>query len=328
MSLRTKKNNIRKGVLIIGTIPETAGIGGVSIHVQRLMQWLEFKNFNYSFCDYKIVPVIKQLQRILQYKVVHIHISRPWVKFLYVVFCKLVNVKSILTIHGNIGRYSYFDNYWEKQSITLCNIPILINSNSYELARKWNKNSTLISAFLPPQKCGDLPAYVKEAISWAKESGKTVIACNASKRSFTINGDEIYGIDFIIRFLKDKDDYFLCISDPSGQYSKHYHDEILKHVLFIKEPHSFYELLKLCDVMLRPTATDGDSLSVREGLYLHKIVLATDCVDSPDGVILFHYNDCPSLEDALLKSQSSEVSSVCVGENSIEQLIRVYRYLL
>jgi hypothetical protein len=40
-------------------------------------------------------------------------------------------------------------------------------------------------------------------------------------------------------------------------------------------------------MVIRPTNTDGDSLTIREGLYLNKIVLASDVVQRPEGTKLF-----------------------------------------
>lgn len=38
------------------------------------------------------------------------------------------------------------------------------------------------------------------------------------------------------------------------------------NVLFITEAHSFYEVMKLTDGMIRNTMTDDDALSVKESL--------------------------------------------------------------
>ena len=88
----------------------------------------------------------------------------------------------------------------------------------------------------------------------------------------------------------------LVISDPSGQYAEKHKGEDL---FIITGTHSTYAIYKHVDGTIRNTATDGDSLSVRESLYLGLPTLVTDRVDRPEGCILFHYNDAESLNKAL-----------------------------
>ena len=43
----------------------------------------------------------------------------------------------------------------------------------------------------------------------------------------------------------------------------------------------FIPVLRLTDVLLKPTNTDGDAISVREALYLGVPVVASDVVERP-----------------------------------------------
>ena len=312
--------------LILGASIDSAGIGGVTIHVQRLMQWLDKYGFEYHFCDYKKHSIKEQFCEITKHKIVHIHISRPLPRLVYILYSRLVATKSILTVHGNIGRFSWLKNLMDQLSVRLCNVPILINVKSYEIAKRWNNNSVLLSAFLPPIAEGTVPDYVYEAINNAHMKGRIVVVSNASVMSFTDFGEEIYGIGFAIEFFKKKPEYFFCVSDPSGQYKESFENPELKNVLFITEKHSFYKLMTLADVMLRPTATDGDALSVKEGLFLKKKVIATDRVDRPEGVLLFHYNDSESLTHAL--SLIPTFNDELLKERVAERLIEIYKHLV
>lgn len=315
-----------KSVLIVGATPKTAGIGGVSIHVQRLMDWLDNNHYSYTHCDYKTTGYLQQLKLMRQHSVVHIHISRPLPRLLYIAYCKIVGSKSILTVHGNIGRFSSLTNQIDKIAIKLCDIPILINAHSFDCARLWNDNCKFLSAFIPPLDEGDIPENAVGALTRAKDSGKKIIASNASVRSFTNNGEEIYGIDFLVGYVRYKKDYCLFISDPSGQYYNHFKEENLDNIFFISQPHSFYKLLKYADIMIRPTATDGDAISVREALSLGKVVIATNRVDRPEGVILFKYNDPDSL-DSVLDLQKKHIINQS-KENVVESLQKLYNSLI
>lgn len=311
--------------LIFGASIEKAGIGGVTIHVQRLIQWLCKYNYAIDFCDYKNCSLLRQFTLIAKHRVVHLHVSRPLPRLIFILFCRLVGTKSILTVHGSVGRFSLFKNLMDQLSIRFCNVPIMINATSFHRALRWNKNSKLQSVFLPPVDEGYLPDHVYKMIEEVRKRKVTIVSVNASVMSYTDAGEEIYGLSFVINFFRDKLDYFLCVSDPSGQYANKYKNESFDNILFIKEHHSFYKLLMLSDIMLRPTATDGDALSVKEGLYLRKKVIATDRVDRPSGVILFKYNDSKSLSEAL--SCKISYNDTLSKEHVVKDLIEVYNHL-
>lgn len=313
-------------ILILGPTIENAGIGGVTIHISRLRQWLDRKKYVYDFCDYKSTPLLKQIRLIFCHKAVHIHASRPILRFMYVISCNISHTKSILTIHGNIGRFSMIANFFDRLSISLCDIPILINQISYETAIHWNCHSQFISAFIPPLEDGVVPKSVITTIDEAKSNKKEIIATNASTISYTHKGEEIYGIEFLINYFSDKPQYFMCVSDPSHKYTEKYSERQFGNIMFISENHSFYELSKLSDTIIRATATDGDSLSVKEGLYLGKKVIATDRVNRPDGVIQFLYNDSESLSAAL--SSEVEYNEEISNENVVCALVNIYNRLL
>ena len=59
------------------------------------------------------------------------------------------------------------------------------------------------------------------------------------------------------------------------------------------------KLIECSDIVLRPTNTDGDALTVREALFLGKKVLASDIVERPEGTILFKTRDIDDLEKRL-----------------------------
>ncbi|MEI2749894.1 MAG: hypothetical protein V9E88_14180 [Ferruginibacter sp.] len=50
------------------------------------------------------------------------------------------------------------------------------------------------------------------------------------------------------------------------------------------------------DIVLRPTNTDGDALTIREAIYLNKKIVASDVVERPEGTILFKTRDTNDLE--------------------------------
>ena len=63
------------------------------------------------------------------------------------------------------------------------------------------------------------------------------------------------------------------------------------HVLLTCASLSFVKLINDADIVLRPTCTDGDALTIREALYLNKPVVASDVVTRPEGAITFKNRD-------------------------------------
>ena len=62
-----------------------------------------------------------------------------------------------------------------------------------------------------------------------------------------------------------------------------------------------WPLLKACDLMVRPTLTDGDANSIREALHFGVPVVASDCVKRPAGVEVFSSGNLEALVAAVDK---------------------------
>jgi hypothetical protein len=93
----------------------------------------------------------------------------------------------------------------------------------------------------------------------------------ASDVSFDKFGNEIYGISELLRYFGDVHDSLLIIADPTANYKKYIsknYPNLLCNGYFINEKINFHELLKISDVFIRNTSTDGDSLSLREAINL------------------------------------------------------------
>lgn len=317
---------MRSRILIIGTLPQTAGIGGVTIHVDRLVKWLEKESYPVDLCDYKRLSYWKQLKLIWQHKILHIHVSNPFLRVFYVGLSILFFKKSILTIHGDIGRFGLIKNLLDQIAIRLSSVTITVNMTSFIISRKWNRKTLFISAFIPPYENEDIPIDLAVQIQELRNMGNIICCTNASAMSFTKNGEEIYGIEFLIDYFKNRSDMALVISDPSGAYSKKY-KYLTSNIIIISEPHSFFAVIKNTDIFIRATATDGDSLSVKESLYLNKPTIATNCVPRPENVILYEYNNMKSLSMAL-QHASNKNDWLIHEEPTIRRINSLYISLL
>ena len=123
-----------------------------------------------------------------------------------------------------------------------------------------------------------------------KKQHEFVYATSAHSLTYDQNGNEIYGIINIINYFKNNKEIGLVIADPSFKYKEFVEDNNLlltSNILIINESLSFFMLLKQVDANIRNTSTDGDSISLRESLFLNKLTLATDVVSRPKGTMIY-----------------------------------------
>lgn len=282
---------MKNKVLILGKIPPP--IGGVTVHVSRLVQDLSLRSFDkFDFYDLRETTISIIFFQIFQYKVIHLHASNPYFQLIVAVVCRLTNKRLIITYHGNWGRYGFLKNFITGISARLTLISLVQNEESFLKAKKWNNNVRLMSAFITPVRIVPLSDYTLDKLLDYKKRYKYLFCTNAWKLTFDKYGNETYGISTLIMNISKAADSALIISDPSGTY----HAYLLNHLKiipdnthFITEAHDFWNVLKLSDAFVRNTTTDGDSISIHEAIHCKIIVFATACVTRPLGCIL--YND-------------------------------------
>lgn len=111
--------------------------------------------------------------------------------------------------------------------------------------------------------------------------------------------------------------------------SKPYRDQVL---LYGDMPHAVTLRATLeCDALLRTTLYDGDSVSVREALYIGTPVIATDNGMRPSGVHLIPASDAGRLRDAvceLLSRGKAEHAAAGDGQENIRAVVEFYGELL
>ncbi|MDE5421917.1 glycosyltransferase [Ancylomarina sp. DW003] len=309
-------------VLIIGKIPPP--IGGVTIHVKRLVSGLNDENINVDYFNLVNPSFVKLIISIAKNKLVHCHSNNRHLLFFVSVLCKILSNKLIITIHGNVNSRGKWQSLSEKLALKLCYKPLVLNDQSFELAMRLNHRTEVVSSFLPPSsKESELKDHITKNVLEFKKNFKVLFSTNASSYALSPDNKEIYGILDLIKIFKKREELGLIVSDPSGQYTAMCKD-CPSNVLFISEPHPFYGILKLSDCFLRTTITDGDSLSVKEALDLGTAVIASDCVSRPLGVILYETGNFEKLINKIEKFEIKERSQ-SAQNNGLKDLIRVYQ---
>ena len=312
-------------LLIIGKIPPP--IGGVTIHVKRLIHFLERDNVSFEFLELNVLNLPSIFRKLFVYRKVFLHTSNSKIRFLLSLVSKLSPSKFIFTFHGNLGRFGKVRNFIDNQAIRLADVPILININSYQEGVKLNKQCKLIPAFIPPINIESLPVEIQGQLSSFIEGDDIKIFCtNAFNISMDKNGEEIYGGSNLIHIFSSLQKEKLIFSDPSGNYKKYLlqkGSEIPENVLMLTQPHDFINIIKISDAFIRATLTDGDSLSVKEALFFDIRVICSDCVTRPDGVVLYKTKNNKDLKDKILnlQPQSKKSTKIINGYDLLKEIL-------
>lgn len=305
-------------VILVGVYPPP--IGGVSIHIERLAGFLVqtgHRVFVYDTSGRKkagdsnitFLSSSREFFRILlKADVVHFHelrTDRSW----ECILAGALGKRLILTIHNE--RTMAF--YRQAGRLEQLKIKIYLNLfNKIVCVSKYEKENikpllickgktVAIPAFLFPLDVGR--PVDKRVLNFIEKDFFTI--CANGRIDLSVK-PEIYGIDMLIELMhyliheihyKAKLIFYLMGTKEWGsrergyyQYLtskiKEYHldDYILLHKSFHEE---FFPICRISDLLIRPTFTDGYSLSLAEAVFCGTPVLASDAGDRPGGILLF-----------------------------------------
>lgn len=189
----------------------------------------------------------------------------------------------------------------------------------------------MIPAYIrPPESDTDtaIPIEVREAVK-----GRRVIVGSGQPT-------RIYGHDLLLKAvgkLDNRDDLMVVIalySTGDAEYLRMLDRmrEGMSNCMFVYdlEPDEFNALLAETDIYVRPTYTDGDSVAVREALANGCRVVASDCIDRPDGVATFKSGCDESLRDCLQRvicSLTDTYPSAEQQHDSAQDVMAIYKNL-
>lgn len=305
-------------ILLTGPMPPPAG--GISIHLERLsglmrdqyeVDWIdESSDRKKSYFNIRSMNLFTYFGKLYKADLVFIHSGNRFFKKLHLLFARLFMKKIIMTIHGYGPRRNFIFRRRDEWLFSWAHHIILVNEGIYQKLSISKNKSSVHHAFLPPLMKDEpaLPDLLINRIAAAKSKKALVICANASSLD-SYEGKDLYGLDRCIELaeaLRKQEFSFLIVFNVTSIHvgkeryalAKQRIDSlnIESHFLLMNEPISFVRLMEVADIMLRPTLTDGDSLSVREALYLGKTVIASDVVARPEGVVLYKSGDMDDLQ--------------------------------
>lgn len=326
-------------ILLIG--PYLPPYGGVSVHISRLIKLLQ-NEFDLDFIDespvrkedyfnIRSLNFFKYIKKIAASDVVYIHSGTNVLRCIHIITGKVLLKKVILVLHGFSSKPNKFNAYVNGKIYNITNRIVVANRNIADVFGLSEHRYIVKEAFLPPDisKEPPLPVEVKELILRKKEEGKIIICANASRLDKYENQD-LYGVDMCIELahrLKAKHVSFFFIFILSS--IRPYKEVFLQYQNTIKtlnlegefwllhQKLSFVKIMELSNVVVRPTNTDGDSLTIREGLFLGKKVIASDAVTRPAGTIEFQTRNPDDFE---AKFKKFIIDNISLKEKTAETI--------
>lgn len=321
MSLPENKNKIR--ILITGPLPPPAG--GISVHIHRLSHLLcedfsfdfidESSNIKSSYYNIRSLNLYRYVKLIIKSEILFIHSGNRFFKKLHVIAGKLFKKKIIMTIHGYGLKRKFPFNKIDSLIYGMSDKILLVNEDIHTRISLPKEKCIVKHAFLPPivEEEPALSNVITERIKKAKAENAVIIIANASRLN-THNNQDLYGLDQCIELSKRFIDNnirasFIFIVSSIDQGIERYNaakeyvetNKLQDSFLLINKNISFVRLIEQCDIVLRPTNTDGDALTIREALHFGKIALASDVVERPQGTYLFKTRDIDDLEMKMLE---------------------------
>lgn len=301
-------------ILLAGPVPTP--VGGVSVHVHRLSSWLSAQGIKVDLVDetkhkkkgvYNIrsMRFLSYLRYLSRCDLAHIQSSVHLFRIFHIIMCRLFGLRVIVTIHAwSPGGLITFVN---RMFLKMAHEVILVSEQINDYLKLSDYH--VIPAFLPPSDCRkDLPKEIQSFVDKARSQGCFVLCANAYEL-MERNGEDLYGLDLCVELMDQlscRSDtraafVFVVSSDAKGVqlYSSAQRSieerGLENRFCLYNRPVDFITLMKQCDLVLRPTNTDGDALTIREALYFGVPVIASDAVQRPTGTILFRNRDVKDL---------------------------------
>lgn len=314
----------RRRILLISPMPPL--VGGVSVSSWRLFLRLkadgyDVSYYNLKFADerlnckiflilrYFILPFCILFRK--RYDIIHCHVSGTLRK-LYIVLMKpfYKGAKLIFTIHGDIS-FCLSDKLCMSALNKADRIICVQEGDSARLPDKVRKKAVDIPAFILPSNISeaDVPVSI---LRFVKRDNFPVILFNGalvlSESCYDLYGFqdmmEVFGrlsyngINARLLMVVNG-----AIDDAVKQDFLHRISSLIRDndnvMLVWGLQFPFVPLFRYGAVYVRPTKTDGDSLSVREALALGCPVLASDVSCRPRGTIVYHLGEKDELYNKL-----------------------------
>jgi glycosyltransferase involved in cell wall biosynthesis len=334
-------------ILLVGCLPPP--VGGVSVHLQRLTARLEQEGHRWRLLDdAPITPLLLPMKlamaftaaRLAGVQVVHCHSGNWRTRYFCAWLGRLLGLRVLLTLHSFRPLINPRTCWLARRALRLVAGVVAVSEDVRTRCLEHGARPERVRvqyAYLDPLpvQSGPLPAQVLDFIS----DHSPIVSASAFQLRFH-DGLDLYGLDLLMRLTRD-----LRVLQPNAglifvlpeaglpQYldacrTRLRAEGLDAHFLIHQGTLDFPTLLRRSDLLVRPTTTDGDSLSLREALFVGCRVLASDAVPRPEGVALFRNRDGADLLRRSLEILSSPPPSPRQSQDGWAGLADAYGDLL
>lgn len=326
-------------ILILGPVPPP--LGGVSVHLSRLVPLLQAEGLNVAVLNHFgsaelpfVVGALKRnplnyyrLPRSFPTRILHYHHSR-WLHLIaFVLGNGRRDVRRMLTLHaGDISRQfreltsrNPLVKWMTHRALGRFDTIIVVDPKIASALREHldRPRIEVLPAFV--EAAGELPPYDSPLESFLDDGPVLVVA--AYGVLFLDDGTELYGLDTVvsafIRLAADRPDLRMAIfiaRRPTRRKPRRFLaglERVLEEAGVRERVHIAFGLPLLPAFrnnafFVRPTRAEGDALSVREAQRAGVPVIASDVVERPGDVITFPTGDVTALCAALTSVLEAE----------------------
>ena len=323
---------------IIGGYPPP--YGGISVHVERLVGRLEKQGV--SFVLYNNLSDVDRPPHVVRVsarkwvcalwfawfcvrhrcRVVHLLIPNWIQRVLFGALARLRGGRYVVSIHGRSlslslagSRFRSGLTKWalrQMDAVVACNPDI--ERECLEMVGLPREKVHMVPAFIPPDAdaAAALPADVQAFID-----GHEPLLTAVGWVGQVYEGADLYGIDMMVELVErlasdypglglvlsvnggDADDVEACVAECRRRVGN-------RMRLVTESLSDITRLMAGGDVFVRPSNTDGDSVAVREALFLGTPVVASDAVPRPAPSVLFRTRDMDDFEAKVRESLASQ----------------------
>jgi glycosyltransferase involved in cell wall biosynthesis len=277
--------------------------------------------------------ILRIIASFFRAEIIHIHISRKLKRSL-AILARMSGKKLVYTHHNerNLKEKSTL------QTMRLAHQVILVRDFIAELPPELHSKCRVIPAYIPD--VANLP-LAAALIPFFEEKHVILSHCFQNKnKPLLVDQKDLYGFDLIldsIEWLMKAGAEIkprLLLLDPADAMEDFYAERInaLRNkynlsIRYMTEDINLASLLKYSRLFIRATRSDGDAVSVREALQCGTTVIASDCVERPEGVRLFSSGDVQALAKCI--QMEWNVENQCVHEQAdfAPEIFKFYKSL-
>lgn len=303
---------MKESILLIGKIPPP--IGGVSVFVWRSYSKLLKEGHCVALFPRDVIENIIVLVKLFSQSYSRIILNSMSLPLLFLLFLSFNLRKVELVDHNHSRRFnSSFKTKLLLFFISKMSKVLLVDEHLKSNYLSLPLNFSCINPFIEPtdneRKVAEesLPQYVNDFL----EGIEQVFIISAWKLILE-NGKDLYGIErtcnIFANLLKSYSNVGLivCIGDCSENavLLKKIKSQVegTRNIIFWDNCATSWSVFSDKTVYLRPTSTDGNSISIHEALFYNSPVIASDVVSRPKDCTLFEYaNDDDYIEKIKLK---------------------------